>query len=211
MPRKKRRSRTKFVKSKQIKWQWPDPPVDAVLLLSEQDEWLRGLCEIRPRSRHKRAGVQMWHAVLVFTLAGRKRRRRAPSVYRTIMQRVLGVRRLPRGYHVDHINGDPLDNRRENLRMATPMQNAANAHKRSGCSSLYKGVSWDRSAGGWRAELNLTVTPAYRGKRGKAVRLHLGLFESEVDAAIAYDNIAAEWYGDYARLNFRSTNEQRTE
>lgn len=173
-----------------------------MLLLSPEDECLRHLCEIRPRSRHKRAGVQMYTAVMVRTLAGRKRRRRAPQVYKLIMQRVLGVRRLPRGLHVDHINGDPLDNRRENLRMATPMQNAANAHKRSGTSSIFKGVSWDRKTRSWKVELNLTVCNGKRGKRGRAVRFMVGRFGVEEDAALCYDAIAREWYGDFARLNF---------
>lgn len=173
-----------------------------MLLLSEEDECLRRLCEIRPRSRHKRAGVQMYTAVMVRTLGGRLRRRRVPQVYKLIMQRVLGVRRLPRGMHVDHIDGNPLNNRRENLRMATPMQNAANAHKRSGTSSIYKGVSWDRKCRQWKVEINLTVTPARRGRRGKAVRLMVGRFDVEQDAACCYDNIASEWYGAYARLNF---------
>lgn len=197
-----KRPRTKYIKSKQIKWQWPDPPANAVLLLSSEDECLRSLCEIRPRSRHKRAGVQMWHAVMTRTLTGRKRRRRPPSVYRLIMQRVLGVRRLPRGLHVDHINGNPLDNRRENLRMATPMQNAANAHKKAGCSSIYKGVSFHSTKRKWEARLNLTVTPGRKGQRGKAIRLFLGQFDIEVDAALCYDQVAREWYGPYARLNF---------
>jgi len=103
--------------------------------------------------------------------------------------------------HVDHINGDPLDNRRENLRMATPMQNAANAHKRSGCSSIYKGVSWCRVKRKWKVELNLTVIPGLRGRRSRAVRLNLGYFEVEEDAAACYNSIATEWYGDFARLN----------
>ena len=173
-----------------------------ILLLSPQDEHLRALCEIRPRNNHRRAGEQLYHAVMVRTLTGRKRRRRPPSVYRLIMQRMLGVRRLPRRMHVDHINGDPLDNRRENLRMATPMQNAANAHKQSGCSSIYKGVSWNTEKRRWKAELNLTIRSAHRGKRGRGIRLLLGWFEDESYAAICYDSIAREWYGDFARLNF---------
>lgn len=202
--RKKKRRRRKQYRPPHpsTTWVYPKPPADAVLLLSPEDEHLRQYCEIRPRSRHKRAGVQMYTAVMVRTLSGRKRRRRAPQVYKLIMQRVLGVRRLPRGYHVDHINGNPLDNRRENLRMATPMQNAANAHKRAGCSSVFKGVSWDKKTRKWKVELNLTVTPRARGKRGKAVRFCVGWWDVEEYAAKAYDCIAREWYGEFARLNY---------
>lgn len=198
---RRRKKKIRYVKSKQIPRWFPEPPEDAVLLLSPEDEYLRRLCEIRPRSMHKRAGVQMWHAVMTLTLEGHRRRRRAPSVYRLIMQRVLGVRRLPRGMHVDHINGDPLDNRRVNLRMATPMQNAANAHKRAGTSSQFKGVHWCQKSQKWKAELNLTVTPSCQGKRGRSIRMSLGQFKLETDAAICYDAIAKEWYGEFARLN----------
>jgi len=171
-------------------------PTISDLLLSPEDEYLRDLCIILPRGSHRRAGKQMYHAVMYRTLAGKKRRkRRLPPVYRLIMQHVLGVRRLPRRMHVDHIDGNPLNNRRDNLRMATPMQNAANAHRRSGGTSEHKGVSWDVRHKKWRAELNLTV------RKHKYVRLLLGRFVLEKEAAQCYNEIAAEWYGEFARLN----------
>lgn len=86
----------------------------------------------------------------------------------------------------DHINGDGLDNRRSNLRSCTHTQNVGNSRKQEGMTSQYKGVCWDRSYGYWMGQIG-----------GK----HLGSFESEEEAAIAYNQAARKRYGAYARLN----------
>lgn len=57
------------------------------------------------------------------------------------------------GELVDHANGDPLDNRRANLRRATYAENSRNSRSQRGTSSTLKGVSWDRSRQKWRAQL----------------------------------------------------------
>ncbi len=93
---------------------------------------------------------------------------------------------------VDHRNLDTLDCRRENLRRATHSQNGCNHAKKrytEGTSSKFKGV--DLHGGRWRAQI---------AKDG--VRTHLGLFDSEEDAAIAYDAAARDLHGEFARLNF---------
>jgi hypothetical protein len=92
----------------------------------------------------------------------------------------------------DHINGDPLDNRRSNLRIApTHAHNGANRHKRrQATTSRYKGVSWDKDNAKWRACI------AVNGGR-----LHLGRFTSEEDAARAYNEAAFEAWGEFACLN----------
>ena len=87
---------------------------------------------------------------------------------------------------VDHINGDGLDNRRQNLRVATAAQNNQNRAKKEGCSSVYIGVHFFPPQNMWRAAC---------GQR------HLGLFHEEDDAARAYDNVALYTYGDRARTN----------
>lgn len=97
----------------------------------------------------------------------------------------------PNGYQVDHINGNGLDNRRENLRLVNQAQNNMNAGKRIGASSNYKGVGFHKKAGKWRA---------YIGKK------HLGLFDKEIEAAKAYDLEAKNIYGSFAKLNFGGTN-----
>lgn len=92
--------------------------------------------------------------------------------------------------HVDHINGDGLDNRRENLRIATPQQNQGNSQKRAAAQSRYKGVSWSVQARKWRAYITLNRK-----------QTHLGLFADEIDAARAYDAKAIELFGGFARTN----------
>lgn len=93
---------------------------------------------------------------------------------------------------VDHIDGNGLDNRRSNLRIATNQQNGANSQKwRKQTSSQYKGVSWDHSRGLWRADIMFNRKHVY-----------LGRYSSESEAAQAYDNRAIDLFGEFARLNF---------
>ena len=95
---------------------------------------------------------------------------------------------------VDHANGNRLDNRRENLRLATQSQQNANRPKIVGLSQRFKGVYRRRDGLKWCAQVK---DPAGRMK-------YLGSFASEVAAAIAYDTAAIQLYGQFARLNFRA-------
>lgn len=92
---------------------------------------------------------------------------------------------------VDHANGNGLDNRRGNLRPASPSQNNANARVRPGTSSGFKGVTWHGSSGKWLARTHL---------KGRVYRL--GFFADPAEAARAYDAKARELFGQFARLNF---------
>lgn len=88
--------------------------------------------------------------------------------------------------HVDHKNGDGLDNRRENLRAATHRQNGANAKKPRNNTSGYKGVSLSKADG--------TYSAAIAGR-------YIGRYSTAEEAARAYDIEAVQVYGEYARLN----------
>ncbi len=101
----------------------------------------------------------------------------------------------PVGKDVDHINGNGLDNRKANLRICTTSENLHNADKQrtwrgKGTSSAFKGVYWHSRAKKWAASL------ACDGKN-----VHLGLFESEKAAALAFNQVAVSLFGDFARLN----------
>lgn len=102
------------------------------------------------------------------------------------------ILRPPLGFITDHADGNGLNNQRCNLRLVTPGQSNANIRKmqRTG-SSEYKGVSWHKAARKWVAYINYN----YR-------RIHLGVFDTEVDAALAYDAEARKLYGEFARTNF---------
>lgn len=107
---------------------------------------------------------------------------------RALMHRLI-VGALP-GEYVDHRNGDGLDNRRENLRRCTNAQNMWNVRCGRG-KSPYKGVSTHpHTVGRWRAYI-------VKGARQR----HLGYFDTEIEAAMAYDVAAAEMFGEFAKLN----------
>jgi hypothetical protein len=97
----------------------------------------------------------------------------------------------PAGFDVDHIDGDPLNNTRANLRVCNRSQNNANRISLPGSTSQYKGVSWNSKRQYWQV---------YQTAYG--IRRWWGHFESELDAAMVYDDAAYEAFGDFARLNF---------
>lgn len=92
---------------------------------------------------------------------------------------------------IDHINGDPFDNRLSNLRLATGSQNNYNQRRNSRNISGFKGVSYFSKTGQWRAAINI----------GKRHRKHLGLYATPEEAAIVYRRAAAELYGEFARFD----------
>ena len=82
---------------------------------------------------------------------------------------------------IDHIDINPLDNRIENLRVATCSQNTRNQKKLNNCSSKFKGVSWHKGSSKWEAKISID---------GKSK--HLGYFTNEEEAAEAYKKINNE-------------------
>lgn len=97
----------------------------------------------------------------------------------------------PRDRQIDHKNHNGLDNRRENLRECTNQQNRFNSRHRLDAVSRFKGVSFHRAGARWQATIGID-----------SKLIHLGLFDAERDAAIAYDYAARRLHGEFACLNF---------
>jgi hypothetical protein len=88
---------------------------------------------------------------------------------------------------VDHINGNKLDNRRCNLRLATPQQNGWNRRPNAHTVTGLKGVGWHKRRCKYYARIQ------YQG-----MRCHLGFFEDAESAALAYDAAARTLFGAFA-------------
>lgn len=94
-----------------------------------------------------------------------------------------------KGFIIDHINGNPLDNRRSNLRHATRQENSWNSKSRLG-TSIFKGVTFHKRIKQFAASIRIN---------GKL--LHLGYYRNQEDAAHAYNAAAVRVFGKFARLN----------
>ncbi len=90
---------------------------------------------------------------------------------------------------IDHQNGNPSDNRLDNLRPCTQSENLQNkrGHNKAG---LPKGVSY-RKGGRYQAMIGINYKQIY-----------LGCFGTATEAALAYDRAARKHFGEFARLNF---------
>ena len=98
----------------------------------------------------------------------------------------------PKGIDIDHINGNGLDDKRENLRLCTRQENCRNQrHARPGKNSKFKGVHWSRQARKWHAQIKMDGHTTY-----------LGYFSDDTDAAQAYDAAARKLFGEFAAPNF---------
>jgi len=111
-----------------------------------------------------------------------KRKLKMIMMHRLIMERIV-CRKLQRNELIDHINHDPLDNRRENLRIATNRQNMQNMTRKT--TSKYPGVSWVKDGCKWRAEIWMNGKSKY-----------LGIFKDEREAAKAYERACRELCGE---------------
>ena len=94
----------------------------------------------------------------------------------------------PRQWIVDHSNGNPTDNRFQNLRICTNAGNTQNACRQKNNKSGFKGVSFDAERKQWRASI-----------RANNVYKHLGRYQTAQEAHRAYCKAAAELHGEFAR------------
>ena len=119
--------------------------------------------------------------------------KRSAGNQKLLMHRVILGLRPGDGIQSDHRDGNGLNNQRENLRTCTNAENGRNRVASAGLTSAYLGVSLDRNK--WRAQSKLP-----RSKGG--LKVSLGWFDSEEDAARAYDRFAIEHFGEFANPNF---------
>lgn len=91
---------------------------------------------------------------------------------------------------VDHADMNGLNNQRNNLRLASTQQSASNRHGNINSTSKYKGVSLDRTKNLWHAQIMTNK-----------INKHIGFFKNEVDAAVAYNEVAIKSHGEFAHLN----------
>jgi hypothetical protein len=133
---------------------------------------------------HVEAGTRTFYAVRhIYIKPGKKK-------YSPMHRYIIDV---SEGIFVDHINQNGLDNRKANLRLATRVQNSWNRQKTNKNTwSKYKGVCFHKRDKKWQAKIGLN---------GQVK--HLGTFNSESNAAKAYDRAAKKYHGQFAVLNFK--------
>jgi hypothetical protein len=109
-------------------------------------------------------------------------------MHRVIVERVLGRELLP-SEEIDHKDGDGLNNRRDNLRVATRTQNMQNKRINRSSVTKLKGVDYHAKSNAWRARITVN---------GKVI--HLGFFATPDLAFAAYREAAETHFGEFARL-----------
>lgn len=145
----------------------------------------RGLFATIDASDHERVAPYKWHA----TTPKRHKIYAATHIGGLFVRMHVFIMQPEPGFLVDHENGDGLLNTRRNLRIATNAQNQHNSVSRRG-SSRFKGVSFCKLTGRWRVNISANCK-AY----------DLGRFDSEIDAALAWNEAARQLHGTFARLN----------
>lgn len=108
---------------------------------------------------------------------------------RTFLRMHTLIMNPPRGMEVDHIDGNPLNNQKSNLRICTHANNMLNRSKEKGNTTGYKGVSFQKNRYISRIRVNNK-------------EYWIGSFDSPEDAAKAYDDAARIYHGEFAKLNF---------
>jgi hypothetical protein len=126
------------------------------------------------------AGTRMLEGYYQMGIGGKRH-----LVHRVVFYMATG--QDPQGYHVDHINGDPSDNRPDNLRLATQVENLRHrATMVSSNKSGYRNVSWNTRWKGW--QVSVTVN-------GKRIQRR---FQDIADAARCAAELRAKHFGEFA-------------
>jgi hypothetical protein len=154
------------------------------------------VARVSPEDYDLLAGMGKWCAKVKRSGVYAVRKHRFPEGWREVqMHRV--VMGEPEGF-VDHRNGDGLNNLRDNLRPATPVENMQNSRLSRRNKSGYKGVSFHRATQKWQAAIRV---------EGRNYGLGSS-FPTPEAAALAYDKAARQHFGAFAALNFPEPGER---
>jgi hypothetical protein len=137
-----------------------------------------------------------WNKKFAHTQAGRAMKRRIPYRQIRVDNKQYYAHRLAFLYmtgewpieYVDHIDGDGLNNRWNNLRAATNQQNQFNSGKSATNTSGYKGVCWDKNTKKWQAQIRINKKSKY-----------LGQYATPEEASAAYQCVSRLYHGEFLK------------
>lgn len=148
----------------------------------------KGLIALIDEEDFERVSQHKWYADFVKSDEKFRARSRLSGTVKSAVLMHRFILNAKRGELVDHINMNPLDNRKSNLRKTSKARNMQNRNKQRNNSSGHKGVSWSKSDKRWRA----TIQSEGRWK-------FLGNFSSKEKAYKAYKKASKEMHGEFAR------------
>lgn len=143
----------------------------------------QGKYAILSEEDYKRVSKYKWYYDKRRDLALRQKNRKTVLLSRFVMD-------AKKGDYIYYKNGNRLDNRRENLVLATRQQIGGNRKPNKNAKSKYKGVTWDERHKSFRATIVVD---------GQSIGL--GYYKDEKEAAENYNRFAKMYFGDFARLN----------
>ena len=125
-------------------------------------------------------GRKTFYAVRRYTLNSK--------VYYIYMERL--ILNVPKTTTIDHADGNGLNNQAFNLRGCTHSQNSGNMRKKT--ERRFKGAYFDKRRDRWYSRITIN----YKS-------IHIGMFDTDLEAALAYDEAAKKYFGEFANLNFK--------
>jgi hypothetical protein len=170
------RGRTEQVRKEGIKLK------EAVIELTQGKVSIVGVEDFEQLSKHKWYFHKNGYAV--------RNRKKSDGPGSRCIRMHREILRAPDDLLVDHINGDKLDNRRSNIRLATKSQNECNKGPSSLNGSGYRGVSWSKQKRKWHVRVYLD-----------AKCQHVGFFSNIEEAALAYNEATKKIHGSFSREN----------